>query len=155
MLQEEDELDPGRVGRMMTVNLTWPAAALVATANQLRRQGHGRIIVLSSVAGYRIRRSNFIYGSAKAGLDGFAVGLSESLRGTGVSIHVVRPGFVRTKMTAGRPAAPFAVGPEQVASDIARGIDLKQTVIWSPRKLGLLFPMLRLLPNALWRRLPG
>ncbi len=88
--------------RMMTVNLTWPAAALSAVADQMRQQGHGRIIVLSSVAGFRIRRSNYVYGSAKAGLDGFAQGLSEALRGTGVSMHIVRPGFVRTKMTAGR-----------------------------------------------------
>ena len=154
-VQEVDEADPDRVAHMMTINLAWPAAALSAVANQLRRQGHGRIVVLSSVGGYRVRRSNFIYGSAKAGLDGFAMGLSESLRGTGVSVHVVRPGFVHTKMTSGRPAAPFAVGPEQVASDIVRGLKHDQTVIWSPPKLGLLFPALRLLPRALWRRLPG
>ena len=107
--QAEDETDPDRIARMMTVNLTWPAAALSAVADQLRQQGHGRIIVLSSVAGFRIRRSNFVYGSAKAGLDGFAQGLGEALRGTGVSMHIVRPGFVRTKMTAGRTPAPFAV----------------------------------------------
>ncbi len=154
-VQEVDEADPDRVAHMMTVNLAWPAAALSAVATQLRRQGHGRIVVLSSVAGYRIRRSNFIYGSAKAGLDAFAVGLSESLRGSGVSVHVVRPGFVHTKMTAGRPAAPFAVHPEKVASDIVRGLEHEQAVIWSPHKLGFLFPALRLLPRAVWRRLPG
>ena len=103
--QAVDEMDPDRVARMMTVNLTWPAAALSAVAGRMRRQGHGRIIVLSSVAGFRIRRSNFIYGSAKAGLDGFALGLAEALRGTGVSVHIVRPGFVHTKMTA-RPSLP-------------------------------------------------
>ena len=94
---------------MMTVNLTWPAAALSAVAARLQRQGHGRIVVLSSVAGFRIRRSNFVYGSAKAGLDNFATGLGESLRGTGVSVHIVRPGFVHTKMTAGRDKAPDPV----------------------------------------------
>ena len=71
--QAVDETDPDRIARMMTVNLTWPAAALSAVAGQLRQQGHGRIVVLSSVAGFRIRRSNFVYGSAKAGLDGFAL----------------------------------------------------------------------------------
>ena len=89
----------------------------------LRGQGHGRILVLSSVAGYRVRRSNFVYGAAKAGLDGFAKGLGEAVRGTGVSVHVVRPGFVRTKMTEGRPAAPFAVGPDRVAEDVVRGLE--------------------------------
>ena len=99
--QEVDEVDPDRIAHMMTVNFTWPAAALSSVADRLRRQGHGRIVVLSSVAGFRVRRSNFVYGAAKSGLDGFATGLSEALRGTGVSLHVVRPGFVRTKMTAG------------------------------------------------------
>jgi decaprenylphospho-beta-D-erythro-pentofuranosid-2-ulose 2-reductase len=107
------------------------------------------------VAGYRVRRSNFIYGSAKAGLDGFASGLGEALRGTGVTVQVVRPGFVRTKMTAGRPAAPFAVGPERVASDIVRGLQTGRAVIWSPGVLKWVFTILRLLPQALWRRVPG
>ena len=104
--QEEDETDPDRIARMVTVNFTWPAAALSVAAEPLKRQGHGRIIVLSSVAGYRVRRSNYVYGSAKAGLDGFALGLSEGLRGSGVAIHIVRPGFVRTKMTVGTPGRP-------------------------------------------------
>ena len=153
--QAVDEMDPGRIARMMTVNLTWPAAALSAVAGRLRQQGHGRIIVLSSVAGFRVRRSNFIYGSAKAGLDGFAHGLGEALRGTGVSVHIVRPGFVRTKMTAGRPSAPFAVDASRVASDIASGLGRGQAVIWSPGFLRWVFSAFRLLPGALWRRLPG
>ena len=153
--QQVDEIDPDRISHMVTVNLTWPAAALSVVAARLSRQGHGRIVVLSSVAGYRIRRSNFVYGSTKAGLDGFAVGLSEALRGTGVSLHIVRPGFVHTKMTAGMPTAPFAVHPEQVASDVVRGLEQGRAVIWSPTMLGLVLPALRLLPQALWRRLPG
>jgi decaprenylphospho-beta-D-erythro-pentofuranosid-2-ulose 2-reductase len=154
-LQEADETDPDRVTQMITVNFTWPAAALSAVAALLTRQGHGRMVVLSSVAGYRVRRSNYIYGSAKAGLDGFALGLGESLRGTGITVHVVRPGFVRTKMTAGRSPAPFAVGPERVASDIVRGLERGQMVIWSPGVLKWVFSTLRLLPQALWRRMPG
>lgn len=153
--QSVDEVHPDRVVQTMSVNFTWPAAALSAVAIQLRKQGYGRIIVLSSVAGYRVRRSNFIYGSAKAGLDGFATGLSESLRGTNVTVHIVRPGFVYTKMTMDRPVAPLAIQPGSVAADIVKGIDRRQTVIWSPSVLGLLFPLLRLLPQALWRRLPG
>jgi decaprenylphospho-beta-D-erythro-pentofuranosid-2-ulose 2-reductase len=107
------------------------------------------------VAGYRVRRANFVYGSTKAGLDGFALGLSEALRGSGASLHVVRPGFVHTKMTEGRPAAPFAVGPERVAADVVRGLGRGQTVIWSPAALRFVFSTFRLLPQAVWRRLPG
>jgi decaprenylphospho-beta-D-erythro-pentofuranosid-2-ulose 2-reductase len=152
---EEDEHDPDRVARMVTVNLTWPAAALTAVANHLRAQGHGRIVVLSSVAASRVRRANYVYGSTKAGLDGFALGLSEATRGTGVSVHVVRPGFVRTKMTDGRPEAPFAVGPERVAADVVRGLGRGQTVIWSPGTLRFVFAVFGLLPQSVWRRLPG
>jgi decaprenylphospho-beta-D-erythro-pentofuranosid-2-ulose 2-reductase len=152
---EKDEDRPERVTHMLTVNTTWPAAALSAAAAQLRAQGHGRIVVLSSVAGYRVRRANFVYGSAKAGLDAFALGLGEALRGSGVSVHTVRPGFVRTKMTAGRPAAPFAVGPDRVAADIVRGLRRGDAVIWSPPYLRWIFSALRLLPQPLWRRLPG
>jgi decaprenylphospho-beta-D-erythro-pentofuranosid-2-ulose 2-reductase len=127
---------------------------LAAVAVRLTRQGHGRIVVLSSVAGFRVRRANFVYGSAKAGLDAFLQGLSESLRGTGVSAHIVRPGFVRTKMTAGRSAAPFAVDASRVASDIADGLARDQTIIWSPGLLRWVFSVFRLLPQGLWRRLP-
>jgi decaprenylphospho-beta-D-erythro-pentofuranosid-2-ulose 2-reductase len=154
-LQDEDEADAARVARMLTVNTTWPAAAMAVAARLLRSQGHGRILVLSSVAGYRVRRSNFVYGAAKAGLDGFAQGMSEAVRGTGVSVHVVRPGFVRTKMTEGRPAAPFAVSPERVAEDAIRGLRRGQRVIWSPGVLRAVFGVLGLLPAALWRKVPG
>ena len=140
--QETDEADPDRIAQMVTVNFTWPAAALSAVAAHLTRQGHGRMVVLSSVAGYRVRRSNYVYGSAKAGLDGFALGLGESLRGTGVTVHVVRPGFVRTKMTAGRSPAPFAVGPERVAADIVRGLGARAGGHLDPRhaEVGVLHP---------------
>jgi decaprenylphospho-beta-D-erythro-pentofuranosid-2-ulose 2-reductase len=153
--QQRDERDPGRVAEVATVNFTWPAAALAAVAERLRSQGSGRLVVLSSVAGVRVRRANYVYGSTKAGLDGYVVGLSESLRGTGVRVHVVRPGFVRTKMTAGLPDAPLPTSPDLVAADVIRGIELGQTVIWSPSVLRWVFGVFRLLPQFVWRRLPG
>jgi decaprenylphospho-beta-D-erythro-pentofuranosid-2-ulose 2-reductase len=153
--QEEDEDVPGRVAQMVTVNFTWPAAALTALATRFKEQGHGAMVVLSSVAGYRVRRSNYLYGSSKAGLDGFALGLGESLRGTGVSVHIVRPGFVHTKMTEGMSAAPFAVDVDVVSADILRGLQRRQAIIWSPGKLRAVFSVLRLLPQPVWRRLPG
>jgi decaprenylphospho-beta-D-erythro-pentofuranosid-2-ulose 2-reductase len=153
--QHADERDPDRVADMVTINFTWPAAALTAAAECLRRQGHGRIVVLSSVAGVRVRRANYVYGAAKYGLDGFALGLADTLDASGVSLHLVRPGFVRTKMTAGRPAAPFAVDSDRVAADIVAGIARGQPVIWSPPAVGWLFSVLRILPEPIWRRLPG
>lgn len=155
--QEEDEADPARVARMMTVNVTWPAAALTAAVSRLRTQGAGRVVVLSSVAGVRVRRANYVYGSAKAGLDAFALGAAEAVRDTGgaVQVQVVRPGFVHSKMTAGRPAAPFATTPDVVAAAVVRGLQGNETVIWVPPVLRPVFGVFRLLPQALWRRMPG
>jgi decaprenylphospho-beta-D-erythro-pentofuranosid-2-ulose 2-reductase len=153
--QSEDEDSPQRVEQMLTVNFTWPAAALAALGREFRAQGHGRIVVLTSVAGYRIRRSNFLYGSSKAGLDAFAQGLGESLRGTGVSMHIVRPGFVHTKMTSGMSPAPFAVDADVVAADVVRGLAENRPVIWSPPLLRWVFSVLRLLPQPIWRKMPG
>ena len=88
-----------------------------------REQGHGTLVLLSSVAGERVRRSNFVYGSSKAGVDGYYQGLAAALAGSGVHVMIVRPGFVHTKMTT-RPEAGAALGrrAEQVADAIVRGI---------------------------------
>ena len=153
--QERDETDPARVAEVLTVNFTWPAAALAEVGNRLRTQGAGRLVVLSSVAGVRTRRANYVYGSAKAGLDGYATGMAEALRGTGAAVQVVRPGFVHTKMTAGRPAAPFSTSPEVVAEAIVKGLARGTPVIWVPPTLRLVFTIMANLPQAVWRRLPG
>ena len=153
--QLSDENDVDRIARMVTVNFTWPVAALTAVSARLRAQGHGTIVVLSSVAGVRVRRANFIYGSAKAGLDAYAQGLAESLRDSGVSVHIVRPGFVITKMTRGRPAAVFAVEPDVVAAAVVQGMERGQRVIWTPTVLRVVFLFFRLLPHSVWRRLRG
>ena len=151
---EADERDPVRVSRCVTVNFTWPASALSRVAHHLREQGSGRVVVLSSVAGVRVRRSNYIYGSSKAGLDAYARSLNQALSGSGAGITVVRPGFVRSKMTEGRPKAPLEVTPEVVARDIVRGIQSGSDVVWSPGAMRPIFSVLRLLPEPVWRRLP-
>ena len=151
---EADERDPTRVARCVTVNFTWPAAALSRVAHHLREQGAGRVVVLSSVAGVRVRRSNYIYGSSKAGLDAYARSLNQALAGSGASVTVVRPGFVRSKMTEGRPKAPLEVTPEAVARAIVKGIENGSEVVWSPSAMRPIFFVLGLLPEPLWRRLP-
>jgi decaprenylphospho-beta-D-erythro-pentofuranosid-2-ulose 2-reductase len=149
------ELTPEEVVKNLTVNFTGPAALTLALAKTMVAQGSGRIVVLSSVAGVRTRRANFVYGSAKAGLDGFALGLSDVLVGTGVDVTVVRPGFVRTKMTTGLPDAPLTVGPQVVAAALVRALETGQAVVWVPPVLRAVFGGLRLLPRSVWRRLPG
>jgi decaprenylphospho-beta-D-erythro-pentofuranosid-2-ulose 2-reductase len=153
--QASDEADSQRTAEMIGVNFGYPAAVLAGLAEQLRHQGHGRIVVLSSVAGVRVRRSNFLYGATKAGLDAYAVGLTAALEGSGVKVHVVRPGFVRSKMTEGLAPAPFARTLEAVARDVVRGLEHDQAVIWSPPILRFVFGVLQALPKAIWRKLPG
>jgi decaprenylphospho-beta-D-erythro-pentofuranosid-2-ulose 2-reductase len=153
--QWRDEVEASEAAAVLDTNCTGPAAVMVAFAGLLRAQGQGRMVVLSSVAGVRVRRANFVYGASKAGLDAFATGLSEALRGTGPSVMVVRPGWVATKMTAGRAPAPFATTPEAVAADVVAGLGRGAAVVWSPGVLRWVYAVLRLLPAALWRRLPG
>ena len=148
-------LDARRVASLTTTNFTGPAAAMTAFARVLRAQGHGQIVVLSSVAGYRVRAANFVYGAAKAGLDGFGTGLGDALGGSGVSVMVVRPGFVRTKMTVGRKTAPPAFEASEVADAVVRGLEKGAQVVWVPSVLQYVLAIFRLLPRSLWRRMPG
>jgi len=152
---ELSELDAPTVASLLNTNLTGPAAAMTAFARVLCAQGHGRIVVLSSVAGYRVRAANFVYGSAKAGLDGFALGLGDAIAGSGVDVMVVRPGFVRTRMTEGHKAPPFASDASEVADAVLRGLETGAAVVWVPGALRYVFGTLRFLPRALWRRMPG
>ncbi len=151
---EPEERDPERVAQCIAVNFTWPAAALRRVAEHLRAQGSGRAVVLSTVAGVRVRLANYVYGSAKAGLDEFALNLHHALAGSGTGVMVVRPGFVHSKMTVGRPAAPMSTTPDAVATDIVKGLQNGATVVWSPGKLRYVFLVLQLLPEVVWRRLP-
>src|SRR5918999_6508049 len=108
----------------------------------MRRQGHGTLFYLSSVAGERGRASNFVYGSTKAGMDAFAQGLGDSLAGTGVNVMVVRPGFVTTKMTAGIDPAPLSTDADSVAEAIAAGLRRNAHTVWAPGPLRFVFSAL-------------
>ena len=117
------------------------------------------MIVFSSVAGIRVRRANYVYGSTKAGLDGFASGMADSLHGTGVRLLLVRPGFVigsmtRELMESGVKPAPMSKTPEQVADAVARAYRKGRGEVWVPWTLRPVFFGMRLLPRAIWRRLP-
>ncbi|SOD94553.1 decaprenylphospho-beta-D-erythro-pentofuranosid-2-ulose 2-reductase [Blastococcus haudaquaticus] len=152
--QERAERDAEHAVEVVTVDFTAAVSVGVPLAQALRAQGHGSLVVLSSVAGERPRRSNFVYGAAKAGLDAFATGLGDALRGSGVHVLVVRPGFVRTRMTAHLPAAPLSTTPEAVATAIVAGVRWRKETIWVPSVLRLVMSVLRHLPRAVFRRLP-
>jgi decaprenylphospho-beta-D-erythro-pentofuranosid-2-ulose 2-reductase len=151
---EQLRSDSGAVARLAQVNYVVPTVVGTELANRMREQGHGVIVALSSVAGERARASNFVYGSTKAGLDAFYSGLADSLVGTGVSVLVVRPGFVRSKMTAGLADAPLATTPEAVAQAIVTGIRKGRHTVWVPGAMRWVMSGLRHTPRAIFRRLP-
>ncbi len=147
------ENDAEASARMMTVNVTWPVAALAEIRRRLVAQGSGRILVMSSAAAVRIRRANYLYAGAKIGLDRLCVGIAQSLEGTGVRLQLLRPALVRTKMTAGQSEPPFTTGPNEVAENVMIGLARGDLVIWSPPVLRYLFVLVRLMPTTLWTRL--
>lgn len=145
---------PERAVEAAQVNYVGGVSIGLLVATRLRAQGHGTLVVLSSVAGERARASNFVYGSTKAGLDAFATGLGDSLQGSGVHVMVVRPGFVRTRMTEGLDEAPMAVGPDDVAAAIVTGLRRGRETVYVPAPMRVVMSGLRHLPRAVFRRLP-
>lgn len=127
---------------------------LTHLAAAMRSADRGSLVVFSSVAGIRVRRANYVYGSAKAGLDGFASGLADALHGTGVRLLIARPGFVIGRMTEGMRPAPLSSTPQQVAAATAGALAKGKRAVWIPWALRPTFFALRLLPQFVWRRMP-
>lgn len=150
--QEVFDHDPVAAAEAVVTNFAGGVSAGLVVAGHLRRQGHGTLVVITSVAGERVRADNVVYGSTKAGLDGFAQGLGDRLAGSGASVMVVRPGFVRTKMTAHLADGPMATTAEAVAIDVVAGLQQGADTVWSPAKLRPVFGILKLLPRPLWRK---
>jgi decaprenylphospho-beta-D-erythro-pentofuranosid-2-ulose 2-reductase len=151
--QAELERDPLQAGVLVETNFTGHVTTLLAAAGRLRAQGHGTIVVLSSVAAVRPRKANLVYGAAKSGLDAFARGLADSLHGSGVRLLLVRPGFVVGRMTAGMTPAPLATTPSAVGAAVAAALAGRRDTVWVPPSLAVLALALRAVPRPLWRRL--
>lgn len=152
--QEEFDVQPHLAADLAVVNFGGVMSVCLAVAEQFRRQGHGHLVVLSSVAGERVRKANFVYGSTKAGMDAFAQGLSDALADSPIKVTIVRPGFVHTAMTAGRKPAPFATSADEVAQATVKGMRSGRRIVWAPGILRWVFMVLRHLPTPVWRRLP-
>ena len=153
--QERAWQDVDAALELVQVNYAAAVGCGVLVAERMRAQGHGAIVALSSVAGERPRRSNFTYGSTKAGLDAFYTGLGEALAPDGIHVLVVRPGFVRSTMTAGLSAAPLAQTPAQVADVIVAGLRDRRATVWAPASMRWVMSGLRHLPRVMFRRLPA
>ena len=150
----QDELapDPARLERLLHVNFTGTAVLCQMAAERLAGRGGGTICGFSSVAGDRARRSNYLYGSSKAGLSAFLDGLGHAYADRGVRVVCVRPGFVRTGMTAGMPEPPFTAEPDDVAATVLRAMDRGCAVVYVPGIWRWIMLLIRALPRAVMRR---
>ncbi len=147
------DADVGDSLDVMRVTFLGAGSLMLHCLRRLRDQGGGSLIVLSSVAAERPRARIAVYAAAKAGLDALAQGLSDAAAGTGVRVLVVRPGFVRTRMTAGLPVAPMSVAPEEVAEATVTALAGRAHTVWVPGRLRFVFAVLRHLPRSVFRRL--
>ncbi|WP_059018740.1 SDR family NAD(P)-dependent oxidoreductase [Mycobacterium sp. M26] len=152
--QSRAEADAGHAVAIVHTDYVAQISLLTHLAAAMRAAGRGALVVFSSVAGVRVRRANYVYGSAKAGLDGFASGLADALHGSGVRLLIVRPGFVIGRMTEGMDPAPLSSTPAQVAEATARALAAGRRTVWVPWALRPMFFGMKLLPQAVWRRMP-
>lgn len=151
--QTEMERDFELCRAMIEVNYTACVSILGCVANDFEARKRGFIVVLSSVAGERARKSNYLYSSTKAGISAYSEGLRARLFAANVHVTTVLPGPVDTSMTWGADKLPLLVPPEKVASDIYRGARRGADVVWSPAPWRLIFGILRVVPGFIWKRL--
>jgi short-subunit dehydrogenase len=152
--QGRAEIDAAHAVAVVHTDYVAQVSLLTHLAAAMRQAGRGALVVFSSIAGARVRRANYVYGSAKAGLDGFASGLADALHGTGVRLLIVRPGFVVGRVTEGMTPAPLSSTPPQVAAATARALARGRRTVWIPWALGPMSAVMRLLPQFVWRRMP-
>jgi short-subunit dehydrogenase len=152
--QARAEKDPAHAVAIVQTDYVAQVSLLTVLAETMRAAGRGTIVTFSSIAGARVRRANYVYGSAKAGLDGFCSGLADALHGSGVRLLVMRPGFVIGRMTEGMTPAPFSRTAPQVADATVRALKGNRSSVWFPWQVGALAMVMRMLPRRVWRRMP-
>ncbi|RDI12067.1 decaprenylphospho-beta-D-erythro-pentofuranosid-2-ulose 2-reductase [Rhodococcus sp. AG1013] len=153
---DAEELWQNQRKAVLVANVNYTAAVSVGVlvGEKMKTQGFGRIIAMSSVAGERVKRANFVYGSTKAGLDGFYLGLGEALAPFGPKVTVVRPGMVRTQFSAHVKEAPLTVNKEDVAALAVAASDKGKEIVWTPGPWRFVMMGLRHVPRAIFRKLP-
>ena len=150
--QEDLAADPARLAVLLEVNFTGTALLCQQAATRLAARGGGVICAFGSVAGDRARRGNYLYGASKAGLAVFLDGLDLAYRERGVRALCVKPGFVRTAMTAGLPVPPFAGEPDAVARRVLAAMDAGRHEVYAPGVWRFVMLLIRALPRAVLRR---
>ena len=151
--QDTAQNDLSEARRILDTNFTGPVMTLNVLAKHFEQQRQGFICALSSVAGDRGRQSNYLYGSAKGGLATYLEGLRNRLYRAGVRVITVKPGFVDTRMTYGKPKLFLVAAPEAVARSIYRAVQRGKNVVYVPWFWRVIMLMLRALPEGLFKRL--
>ena len=156
LLGDAEELwqNQAKAVEIAQVNYTGAVSVGVLLGQRMAQQGYGQIIAMSSAAGEVVRRSNFVYGSTKAGLDGFYRNLGQALEPSGVKVLVIRPGQVRTRMSAGVKEAPLTVNKEDVAKLAVNAARDGKSLIWAPPLFQLVMMILKHIPGPIFRKLP-
>lgn len=156
MLGDAEELWQNQRKAVLAANINYTGAVSVGVlvGQKFKAQGHGQFIAMSSVAGERVRRSNFVYGSTKAGLDGFYLNLGEALEEYGVKTLVIRPGQVRTRMSANVDEAPLTVNKEDVAKLAVKSVEAGKTLVWAPPAFQAVMMVLKHIPRPIFKKLP-
>lgn len=149
--QARAEHDEEHAAHIAVVDYAAQVSMLTVLADVM---SHGHIFAFSSIAGWRPRRANYVYGSTKAGLDAFCQGLADRLHGTDVALITARPGFVIGSMTEGMKPAPLSVTPDVVADAVVGAMGKGSRTVWIPRTLQLLAWVMRCVPRPVWRRMP-
>jgi decaprenylphospho-beta-D-erythro-pentofuranosid-2-ulose 2-reductase len=153
--QEQLEADPALRARVLNANFTGTILFCEEARQRLLPSGgtlRGTLCVFSSVAGDRGRKPTVLYGATKAGLSRYLEGLDHRYRMQGLRVVCVKPGFVKTTMTAGLKPPPFAGEPDDVARVVLRAIDRGTPVVYAPPIWALIMLVVRLLPRFVMRR---
>lgn len=135
------------------INLISPIIFSENIIDSFKRQGCGTLAILGSVAGDRGRRSNYFYGSAKAGLENYMQGLQHRLHETNITAILVKPGPTDTPMTAGFKGKINLADVNTVAQDIIIGIKKKKSIIYTPKKWEIIMAVIKILPRSIFNRI--
>jgi decaprenylphospho-beta-D-erythro-pentofuranosid-2-ulose 2-reductase len=151
--QDALEADVELTRRLVTVNYANTVVFCEHARKRLLARGGGHLVAFSSVAGDRGRKPVAIYGSSKAGLAIYLEALDHKFHADGLAVLCVKPGFVKTGMTAGLKPPPFAGEPDQVARDVVRAMDRGKPVLYTPGMWALVMLVIRWLPRFVMRRI--
>jgi len=151
--QQQAQADYGAAERVLRTNLLSAVSLIGGLANYFAAENRGTIAVISSVAGDRGRKSNYVYGASKGGLNVYLDGLRHRLHGTGVHVLTIKPGFVATPMTAHLPPSPLFASPKRVGADILRAIEKGKKVAYTPPFWWGIMLVVRSLPGFIFNRL--